>query len=71
MDREPLTPDLVQDYLRRIADIDISLEEAAAVAPIVESNRTILANLDRSDVQEARPATMLDPASASRPAGGA
>ena len=61
MEREPLTPADVQDYLRRMVDIDVSLDEAAAIIPTIESNRAMLAKLDLFDVQEALAATMLDP----------
>jgi hypothetical protein len=71
MDREPLTPTFVQEYLRRIVDIDISLDEATAIIPIVETNRAMLATLERFDVQEVRPASMLDPVSPSIRTGGA
>ena len=37
MEREPLTPAFVQEYLRRMVDIDISLEEAAAIIPTIAS----------------------------------
>jgi hypothetical protein len=65
MEREPLTPAFVQEYLRRMVNIDISLEEAAAIIPTIEANRVALANLDRFDVQEVRPATMHNPVSPS------
>jgi hypothetical protein len=61
MDREPLTPAFVQEYLRRMVDIDISLEEAAAIIPTIEANRAMLASLDRFDVQEIRPASVYHP----------
>ena len=61
MDREPLTPVFVQEYLKRIADIDVSLDEAAAIIPNIETNRTGIAALDAFDVQEVRPATLYDP----------
>ena len=65
MEREPLTPAFVQEYLRRMVNIDISLDEAAAILPTIEANRASLAMLDRFDVQEARPATMYNPISPS------
>ena len=58
---EPLTPTFVQEYLRRIVDIDVSLEEAAAIIPNIESNRAMLAALDKLDLQEIRPASIYDP----------
>ena len=61
MDHEPLTPTFVQEYLRRMVDIDVSLEEAAAIIPNIESNRAMLAALDKFDVQEVRPASIFDP----------
>jgi hypothetical protein len=61
MSHEPLTPTFVQEYLRRIVDIDVSLEEAAAIIPNIESNRAMLAALDKFDVQEIRPASTYDP----------
>jgi hypothetical protein len=71
MNAEPLTPTFVQEYLRRIADIDVSLDEAAAIVPLVEANRSMLAVLERFDVQEGRPATTFDPVSPTVPSGGA
>jgi hypothetical protein len=71
LQHESLTPVDVQEYLRRMAGIDVSLDEAAAIIPNIEANRALLANLDRFDVQEARPATMLDPAGAAVAPGGA
>ena len=62
MDREPLTPTFVQEYLRQIVDIEISLEEAAAIIPNIEGTRAILAALDKFDVQEIRPASVYNPA---------
>jgi hypothetical protein len=62
MEREPLTPLFVQEYLRRIVDIEISLEEAAAIIPTIEANRALLASLDKFDVQEIRPASVYNPA---------
>ena len=62
MDLEPLTPTFVQEYLRRIVNIDISLEEAAAILPNIEANRAQLATLDLFDVQEVRPASVYNPA---------
>jgi hypothetical protein len=62
MDREPLTPAFVQEYLHRIAGIEVSLEEAAAIIPNIEMNRAGIEALDRFDVREVRPATMFDPA---------
>jgi hypothetical protein len=62
VDREPLTPTFVQEYLRRIVDIDISIEEAAAIIPNIEANRVMLAALDKFDVQEIRPASIYDAA---------
>jgi len=50
MEREPLTPAFVQEYLRRMVNIDISLDEAAAIIPTIEANRVALANLDRFEV---------------------
>jgi hypothetical protein len=71
MEREPLTPGFVQTYLRQMVDIDISLDEAAAIIPTIEANRASLAMLDRFDVQDARPATMYNPVSPSILNGGA
>ena len=65
MEREPLTPAFVQEYLRRMVNIDISLDEAAAIIPTIEANRASLVLLDRFDVQEVRPATMHNPVSPS------
>jgi hypothetical protein len=65
MEREPLTPGFVQAYLRQMVDIDISLDEAAAIIPNIETSRASLAMLDRFNVQDARPATMYDPVSPS------
>lgn len=62
INREPLTPTFVQEYLHRIANIDVSLEEAAAIIPNIETNRAMLAALDQFDVQEVRPAAIYDPA---------
>jgi hypothetical protein len=62
MDQEPLTPTFVQEYLRRMVDIDISLEEAEAIIPNIEANRAALAALDKFDVQEIRPASVYNPA---------
>ena len=62
MEREPLTPFFVQEYLKQIVDIDISLEEAAAILPNIEANRAALASLDKFDVQEIRPASVYNPA---------
>ena len=62
MDRAPLTPTFVQEYLKQIVDIDISLEEAAAIIPNIEANRAMLASLDTFDVQEIRPASIYSPA---------
>jgi hypothetical protein len=62
VDREPLSPTFVQEYLRQMVDIDISLEEAAAIIPNIEANRTALASLDKFDVQEIRPASVYNPA---------
>ena len=61
MDREPLTPAFVQEYLHRIADIDVSLDEAAAIIPNIEAVRDGIAALDYFDVQEIRPATVYNP----------
>lgn len=62
MDREPLTPAFVQEYLHTIASIDVSLDEAAAIIPNIEAIRDGIAALDKFDVQEIRPATVYDPA---------
>jgi hypothetical protein len=62
MEQEPLTPTFVQEYLRRMLDIDISLEEAEAIIPNIEANRAALASLDEFDVQEIRPASVYSPA---------
>jgi hypothetical protein len=60
--QEPLTPAFVQEYLHRMVDIDISLEEAAAIIPNIEANQAMLASLDKFDVQEIRPASTYNPA---------
>ncbi|MFN8634897.1 MAG: hypothetical protein U0893_13655 [Chloroflexota bacterium] len=57
-----MTPSFVQEYLRRVADIDVSLEEAAAIIPNIEANRAMLVALDKLDLQEVRPASIFDPA---------
>ena len=62
MERAPLTPDFVQSYLRQIAEIEISLEEAAAIIPNIEANRAMLKALDTFDLQEVRPASIYNPA---------
>ena len=62
MEREPLTPFFVQEYLKRMVDIEISLEEAVAIIPNIEGNRALLASLDKFDVQEVRPASLYNPA---------
>ncbi|MGE3270851.1 MAG: hypothetical protein AB7P40_19010 [Chloroflexota bacterium] len=62
MERETLTPTFVQEYLHLIAGIDVSLDEAAAIIPNIEANRTMLAALDQFDVQEIRPASIYNPA---------
>ena len=59
---EPLTPTFVQEYLRLLAGIDISLSEAEAIIPNIEANRAMLASLDEFDVQEIRPASVYSPA---------
>jgi hypothetical protein len=61
MDGEPLTPAFVQEYLRRVVGIEISLEEVAAIIPRIEANRDQLAALDRFDLREVRPASVFDP----------
>jgi hypothetical protein len=61
MDREPLTPAFVQEYLHRIAGLDVPLEDAAAIIPNIEGIRDGIAALDKFDVQEVRPATVYDP----------
>ena len=62
MEQAPLTPDFVQTYLRQIVQIEISIEEAAAIIPNIEANRAMLKALDVFDVQEVRPASIYDPA---------
>jgi hypothetical protein len=62
VEREPLTPTFVQEYLRLLAGIDISLSEAEAIIPNIEANRAMLASLDEFDVQEIRPASVYSPA---------
>lgn len=62
MERTPLTPKFVQEYLRLLAGIDISLSEAEAIIPNIEANRAMLASLDEFDVQEIRPASVYSPA---------
>lgn len=62
MDREPLTPTFVQEYLHHIANLDVSLDEAAAIIPNIEAIRDGIDALDKFDVQEIRPATVYDPA---------
>jgi hypothetical protein len=62
MASESLTPDFVQTYLRQIAQIEISLEEAAAIIPTIEMNQKMLASLDTFDLQEVRPASIYNPA---------
>ena len=61
MAREPLTPSFVQEYLHRMAGIDVSLDEAALILPNIEAARDGIAALDHFDVQEVRPATVYDP----------
>lgn len=61
MDHDRLTPAFVRQHLRLLANIDITFEEAAAIIPTIEANQTMLAQLDRFDVQEARPASLYDP----------
>ena len=62
MEQSPLTPDVVQAYLREMVQIEISLEEAAAIIPNIEANRAMLKALDRFDLQEVRPASIYNPA---------
>ena len=62
MSLEPLTPAFVQEYLRRMAQIDVSIEEAAAIIPNIEANRAMLAALDQFDLQEVRPGATYNPA---------
>ena len=59
---EPLTPAFVQEYLHRMVNIDVSLEEAAAIIPNIEANRAMLAALDQFDLQEVRPGNTFNPA---------
>ena len=61
-DTEPLTPLFVQEYLHRMVNIDVSLEEAAAIIPNIEANRAMLAALDQFDLQEVRPGNTFNPA---------
>jgi hypothetical protein len=56
-----MTPAFVKQALRLIADVEIDEAEAAAVLPIVLANRAAMAQLDRFDVRETRPAVMFDP----------
>ncbi len=62
MEQAPLTPDFVQTYLRQMVQIEISLEEAAAIIPNIEANRAMLKALDKFDLQEVRPASIYNPA---------
>jgi hypothetical protein len=62
MSQEPLTPTFVQEYLSRMVNISISIEEAEAIIPTIEMNRAMLASLDQFDVQEIRPASIYNPA---------
>jgi hypothetical protein len=57
-----LTPASVRQTLSLLAGIEITEEEAAAVVPLIEMNRRALAQLDRFDVREVRPASLFDPA---------
>lgn len=61
-ERTQLTPSFVQEYLSQLIGIDISLSEAEAIIPNIESNRVLLASLDEFDVQEIRPASVYSPA---------
>ena len=61
-ERAPLTPTFVQEYLSQLIGLDISLAEAEAIIPNIESNRALLASLDEFDVQEIRPASVYSPA---------
>jgi len=62
MEHEPLTPFFVQEYLKQMVNIEISLDEAAAIIPNIEANQAALASLDTFDVQEVRPASVYNPA---------
>ncbi len=62
MSLEPLTPTFVQEYLHRMVQIDVSLEEAAAIIPNIEANREMLAALDQFDLHEIRPGNTFNPA---------
>lgn len=62
LERAPLTPTFVQEYLSQLAGIDISLDEAEAIIPNIEANRAMLASLDEFDLQEIRPASVYSPA---------
>ncbi|MCC7104334.1 MAG: hypothetical protein IT307_04260 [Chloroflexi bacterium] len=56
-----ITPAFVQQALRLVADVEIDEAEAGAVLPIVLANRAAIAQLDRFDIRETRPAVMFDP----------
>jgi hypothetical protein len=62
MSLEPLTPTFVQEYLHRMVQIDVSLEEAAAIIANIEANRVTMAALDEFELQEIRPGNTFDPA---------
>lgn len=62
METDSLTPTFVQTYLREMVQIEVSLEEAAAIIPTIEMNRTMLKSLDTFDLQEIRPASTYNPA---------
>lgn len=61
MDEQTVTGAYVQESLRLMAGIDVDVDEAAAVARLVEANRRALDLLDRFDVAEVRPAVLFDP----------
>jgi hypothetical protein len=59
-----ITAEYVQQVLMNSAGIEISLDEAAELVPLVRGQRAALARLDRFDVSFVRPCLDGDPRSA-------
>ena len=51
----------VRQTLHLLAGIEVTDAEAAALLPLIEANARALAQLDRFDVGEVRPAVLFDP----------
>jgi hypothetical protein len=61
MPESAVTPEYIQTFLLVSAGLQVSLEEAARLMPLVRNQRRLLAGLEKFDIGTTGPSVSFDP----------